>query len=184
MLLPRWTRPPPRLLHVYTSASLPRPLIAPQHLRTRPISSFRSSQVGCWPLKAPPSNQSLALRSPTAPGRRASISFPLSSPTRDAGGRRGFSSSTRRQDVFFVAVPAFKQGLLVLVRVGLILLPVYVSLAGLSPSHCPADLSHSAWRWGFFRRFPAQTRRLWQLPLLAVLAVIGLGLNQSPRTAR
>lgn len=72
-----------------------------------------------------------------------------------------------------------------LVRVGLILLPVYVSLAVSALHHQLTFAAFpSAWRWGFFRRFPKQAGRLWQLPLLAVLAVIGLGLNQSPRTAR
>ncbi|ORY89811.1 peptidase family M48-domain-containing protein [Leucosporidium creatinivorum] len=165
MLVPRWIGPPTRLLSIHTSSSLPRPLIAPQSLRSSPFNSLRSSPTLVSPFKASTLHSQAAVGSLTAASRPAVSSFPLSSPTRDAGGRRGFSSSARRQDVFFVSVPAFKQGLLVLVRVGLILLPV-------------------AWRWGFFRRFPKQAGRLWQLPLLAVLAVIGLGLNQSPRTAR
>lgn len=182
MLIPPWTRPSPIVLGIYIPTSLSRPLIAPQLLRT--FTSLRSSRVDHSPLKAPPSHRALGVPSLAATSRRAPFAFLLSSPTRDAG-RRSFSSSARRQDVFFVSVPAFKQGLLVLVRIGLILLPVYVSVVLSAFSHqLTAAPSPSAWRWGFFRRFPKQAGRLWQLPLLAVLAVIGLGLNQSPRTAR
>lgn len=41
-----------------------------------------------------------------------------------------------------------------------------------------------AWRWGLFKRFPVASRKLWQIPLLAFCLTVGLGLNQSPKTAR
>lgn len=97
------------------------------------------------------------------------------------GGRRTFHSSRPAQDVFFVsesrpvphatradpfaAVPAFKQVLLMVTRATLIAVPI-------------------AWRWGLFKRFPVASRKLWQIPLLAFCLTVGLGLNQSPKTAR
>lgn len=78
---------------------------------------------------------------------------------------RAFHASSRSRDVFMLSVPALKQTLLSVVRAGLVLLPL-------------------AWRWGLFKRFPKHAGKLWQLPLLAFCLVIGLGLNQSPRTAR
>lgn len=78
---------------------------------------------------------------------------------------RSFYTSSRRQDVFFVTVPAFKQALLIVTRATLIAVPI-------------------AWRWGLFKRFPVASRKLWQIPLLAFCLTVGLGLNQSPKTAR
>ena len=63
------------------------------------------------------------------------------------------------------AVPAFKQALLLVTRATLIAVPI-------------------AWRWGLFKRFPIASRKLWQIPLLAFCLTVGLGLNQSPKTAR
>ncbi|KAK4054242.1 glutamate--ammonia ligase [Microbotryomycetes sp. JL201] len=78
---------------------------------------------------------------------------------------RLFHASTKRQDVFFVSIPAVKQVLLTVVRSALVLLPLAI-------------------RWGWFKRFPRHASRLWQLPLLGMCLVIALGLNQSPKTAR
>lgn len=78
---------------------------------------------------------------------------------------RSLHSSSARRDVFFVTIPEFKETLLMITRVTLVALPV-------------------AWRWGAFRRFPSGARTLIWLPLASFMIVVGLGLQQSPKTAR
>lgn len=78
---------------------------------------------------------------------------------------RSFHSTPPRTDVFFVTVPEFKETLLLITRVTLVALPL-------------------AWRWGVFRRFPSGARTLIWLPLASLMIVVGLGLQQSPKTAR
>jgi hypothetical protein len=57
-----------------------------------------------------------------------------------------------------------QQGLLAIVRTTLIFLPL-------------------AWRWRLFERYPKAVR-IALLPVVCFLCVVGLGLNQSPKTAR
>jgi hypothetical protein len=67
--------------------------------------------------------------------------------------------------VFFVTVPEFKETLLMITRVTLVALPL-------------------AWRYGWFKRFPSGARTLIWLPIASFMIVVGLGLQQSPKTAR
>ncbi|KAK4054637.1 glutamate--ammonia ligase [Microbotryomycetes sp. JL221] len=78
---------------------------------------------------------------------------------------RSFHSTRSNKDVFWVSIPAVKQILLTMIRTTLVILPL-------------------AWRWGWFKKFPNQAKRLWTIPLVGLCLVVGLGLNQSPKTAR
>lgn len=142
-------------------------------LRSRPARP--PPQLGSIPL-APSSNATVARQkpiprpfarlptpSPTRPPWPAAVRAPSGAPR--AAFTRSFHSSPTRQDVFFVTVPEFKETLLMITRVTLVALPL-------------------AWRYGWFKRFPSGARTLIWLPIASFMIVVGLGLQQSPKTAR
>nr|XP_031860461.1 uncharacterized protein CI109_004072 [Kwoniella shandongensis]KAA5527533.1 hypothetical protein CI109_004072 [Kwoniella shandongensis] len=79
--------------------------------------------------------------------------------------RRAFHPSPRSQDVFFVAMPALKSGLLNLTRFSLIFLPF-------------------VFRYKLWKKYKKTAWLLIQLPIFAVCIVLALGLDQSERTGR
>ncbi|KAK8853164.1 hypothetical protein IAR55_003865 [Kwoniella newhampshirensis] len=101
---------------------------------------------------------SQTLRYPT----RSWVNLKLSLNT---GGVRTFHPSSKRQDVFFVAMPALKSGLLNLTRFSLIFLPF-------------------VFRYKLWKKYKKTAWLLIQLPIFAVCIVLALGLDQSERTGR
>ncbi|WWC91647.1 uncharacterized protein L201_006593 [Kwoniella dendrophila CBS 6074] len=78
---------------------------------------------------------------------------------------RGFQSSRPRQDVFFLAFPALKSGLLNITRFSLLFLPF-------------------VFRYRLWQKYKKTSYALIQLPIFAICIVLALGLDQSPRTGR
>ncbi|KZO98829.1 hypothetical protein CALVIDRAFT_561769 [Calocera viscosa TUFC12733] len=78
---------------------------------------------------------------------------------------RHFRATPPRGDVFFVAFPALKGGLLALTRWTLLLLPF-------------------VYRYRMWKRYPRFSMVLFQIPVFAICLVLALGLDQSPRTNR
>ncbi|ORX40643.1 peptidase family M48-domain-containing protein [Kockovaella imperatae] len=78
---------------------------------------------------------------------------------------RQFHPSRRRNDVFFVAFPALKSGLLNVTRITLLFLPF-------------------VFRYRLWRRYRKTSFLLIQIPIFALCVVFALGLDQSPRTGR
>ncbi|GAA5929285.1 M48 family metallopeptidase [Sporobolomyces koalae] len=78
---------------------------------------------------------------------------------------RSFHSTRPRRDILFVSAPLFKQSLLYLVRITLLVIPF-------------------VWRYKLFKRYPRPTRWLLWVPLAGISLVVALGLDQSERTSR
>lgn len=159
---------PPSLISRPRTAQSGHHLLA-RHASTRPPSLTTPLRVANHSQRHPLTRlqSPFAHATPHRTTTRPSMTAPAQQHARAAVHllRRSFHPSRRRQDIFFVSIPAFKSALLAVIRASLIFLPL-------------------AWRWGAFRRFPKFAGRLWQLPLLAICLVVGLGLNQSPKTAR
>ncbi|WWC94761.1 hypothetical protein V866_001610 [Kwoniella sp. B9012] len=79
--------------------------------------------------------------------------------------RRNFHPSRPRQDVFFVAFPALKSGLLNITRFSLLFLPF-------------------VFRYKLWKKYKKTSYALIQIPIFAICVVLALGLDQSPRTGR
>ncbi|WWC64647.1 uncharacterized protein I303_107258 [Kwoniella dejecticola CBS 10117] len=78
---------------------------------------------------------------------------------------RSFHPSRPRHDVFFVAFPALKSGLLSITRFSLLFLPF-------------------VFRYKLWQKYKKTSYALIQLPIFAICVVLALGLDQSPRTGR
>ncbi|WVQ84705.1 hypothetical protein IAT38_006861 [Cryptococcus sp. DSM 104549] len=81
------------------------------------------------------------------------------------GVARGFHPTGPRRDVFFMALPALKSGLLNVARASLLFLPF-------------------VFRYKLWKKYKRTSLFLIQLPIFAVCVVLALGLDQSPRTGR
>ncbi|WVW86100.1 hypothetical protein I302_108139 [Kwoniella bestiolae CBS 10118] len=79
--------------------------------------------------------------------------------------RREFHPSRPRRDVFFVALPALKSGLLSITRFSLLFLPF-------------------VFRYKLWQKYKKTSYALIQIPIFAICIVLALGLDQSPRTGR
>ncbi|EIW72227.1 hypothetical protein TREMEDRAFT_25120 [Tremella mesenterica DSM 1558] len=95
----------------------------------------------------------------------AQRTIPLSARHSISQGKRSFHPSHRNQDVFFIAFPALKSGLLSLTRFSLLFLPFI-------------------FRYKLWKRYRRTSYLLIQIPVFAVCIVLALGLDQSPRTGR
>ncbi|WWC71955.1 uncharacterized protein I206_105914 [Kwoniella pini CBS 10737] len=79
--------------------------------------------------------------------------------------KKDFHPSRPSQDVFFVAFPALKSGLLGITRFSLLFLPF-------------------VFRYKLWQKYKKTSYALIQLPIFAICVVLALGLDQSPRTGR
>jgi hypothetical protein len=108
-------------------------------LRMTPVPCTCSVRVRTNPTFPAPTPPSILL----APGRpRASA---LLYQLRQSS---AFHTSPTRRDIFFVTIPAIKQVLLTVTRFSLVALAV-------------------TYRWKLAKRFPAASRTLWQVPIIA-----------------
>jgi len=181
--LPTPSLPPEQLnIHLTTQEELPVTLVM---RLVEPTGRAVAKLARLVPVAYP--DGPIRLRIPTSANRAANHSLELSTHARASlfriggGGvrsecvarsgaprlafTRSLHSSQPARDVFFVTVPEFKETLLTITRVTLVALPL-------------------AWRWGAFRRFPSGARTLIWVPLASLMVVVGLGLQQSPKTAR
>ncbi|WVR00221.1 hypothetical protein IAU59_007363 [Kwoniella sp. CBS 9459] len=146
--------------------SLRRPTLLVRHPRAASLLSITSERTSIIAQQywTPSSQRSLIHdNTSTRPSNtsRPSPEYPLY----QLGGRRSFHPSHRRQDVFFVALPALKSGLLSITRISLLFLPF-------------------VFRYRLWQKYKKTSYALIQLPIFAICVVLALGLNQDPRTGR